>query len=87
MKGQAIAPVHGEHVRWWGGLWGPKGPKTLILRSRPGNRQFLGSKRTSSSSKSTGADGGLRPPPAPVGVEEEDGRFDPQKSAISGQTS
>ncbi len=53
----------------------PGGPKTRTLRGRPGNRRFWESKRPSSSSKPTGAGGGRSPPPAPVGFEEEDGRF------------
>ena len=57
----------------------PRGPKSLILKSRPGNRRFWGSKRPSSSSKPTGAGGRRSPPPAPMGFEEEDGRFDPKQ--------
>jgi hypothetical protein len=37
----------------------------MVSRGRPGNRRFSNSKRPSSSSKPTGASGGLRPPLVP----------------------
>jgi hypothetical protein len=41
-------------------------------------RAWEGEKRPSSSSKPISAGGGLRLPPALMGFEEEDGRFDPK---------
>ena len=56
----------------------PIGPTNSYFKKSARKSSILGSKRPCSSSRPAGASGGLRPTPAPVGFEEEDGRFDPQ---------
>ncbi len=65
---------------WWNG-WGtsrtmcstvpPRGPKSLIFKSRARNRRFVWSKRPPCSLKSTGKVGGFAPHPSPWVFERE----------------
>ncbi len=71
-------------VRGEGG-YAPRGPEILTLRSRPGNRRFLKSKRPSSSSKPTGACGGEAPHLRPWVLKRKMAASNP-KSTISGPT-
>ena len=86
IRGRSSPERHGMLSTWPPGPDGPRGPETLIFESRARISSILGVEAAIFLIKTHQCRWGASPPPALMGFEEEDDRFDPKNRQNPGPT-